>query len=178
MFVGRDLWHEQVDDPKVAAAIAAARQQNGTPRNGIVLCPAGRLVEAAVDVDGEGKVVRAGGSPQCEGCSLESDHIDGLRPHFEHHDLPYVAVSRAPIEEKTKSFALIGVSLDGRANGDNEGVKQEPSFFDGKDPVLVYIAKRLKDALRLEGVLTEAGVDFGVEADEYRAGVVFRTVRT
>jgi hypothetical protein len=59
-----------------------------------------------------------------------------------------------------------------------EFVKQEPSFFDGKDPVLVYIAKRLKDALRLEGVFTEAGVDFGVEADEYRAGVVFRTVRT
>jgi hypothetical protein len=57
-------------------------------------------------------------------------------------------------------------------------VKQEPSFFDGKDPVLVYIAKRLKDALRLEGLLTEAGVHFGVEADEYRAGVVFRTVRT
>ena len=57
-------------------------------------------------------------------------------------------------------------------------MKQEPSFFDGKDPVLVYIAKRLKDALRLEGVFTEAGVDFGVEADEYRAGVVFRTVRT
>jgi hypothetical protein len=59
-----------------------------------------------------------------------------------------------------------------------KGVKQEPSFFDGRDAVLVYIAKRLKDALRLEGVLTEAGVDFGVEADEYRAGVVFRTVRT
>jgi hypothetical protein len=59
-----------------------------------------------------------------------------------------------------------------------EFVKQEPSFFDDKDPVLVYIAKRLKDALRLEGILTEAGIDFGVEADEYRAGVVFRTVRT
>jgi hypothetical protein len=59
-----------------------------------------------------------------------------------------------------------------------EFVKQEPSFFDGKDPVLVYIAKHLKDALRLEGVFTEAGIDFGVEADEYRAGVVFRTVRT
>jgi hypothetical protein len=57
-------------------------------------------------------------------------------------------------------------------------VKQEPSFFEGKDAVLVYIAKRLKDALRLESVLEQAGVDFGVEADEYRAGVVFRTVRT
>lgn len=57
-------------------------------------------------------------------------------------------------------------------------MKQEPSYFEGKDPVLVYIAKRLKDALRLEEILDKAGVDFGVEADEYRAGVVFRTVRT
>ncbi len=57
-------------------------------------------------------------------------------------------------------------------------VKQEPQFFDGKEPVLVYIAKKLRDALRLEGILTEAGVDYGVEADEYRGGVVFRTVRT
>jgi predicted dithiol-disulfide oxidoreductase (DUF899 family) len=36
---------------------------------------------------------------QCEGCSLASDHINGLLPHFEHHDLSYVAVSRAPIEQ-------------------------------------------------------------------------------
>jgi len=56
-------------------------------------------------------------------------------------------------------------------------VKQEPQFFEGQAPVLVYIAKRLKDALRLEQLLADAGVDFGVEADEYRAGVVLRTVR-
>ena len=36
---------------------------------------------------------------QCEGCSLESDHVDGLLPHFEHHDMSYVAVARAPIEQ-------------------------------------------------------------------------------
>jgi predicted dithiol-disulfide oxidoreductase (DUF899 family) len=36
---------------------------------------------------------------QCEGCSLESDHINGLLPHFEHHDFSYIAVSRAPIDE-------------------------------------------------------------------------------
>lgn len=57
-------------------------------------------------------------------------------------------------------------------------MKQEASFFEGKEPVLVYIAKRLNDALRLEEALTQAGVDFGVEADEYRGGVVFRSVRT
>jgi predicted dithiol-disulfide oxidoreductase (DUF899 family) len=36
---------------------------------------------------------------QCPGCSLASDHVDGLLPHFEHHDMSYVAVARAPIEE-------------------------------------------------------------------------------
>ena len=35
----------------------------------------------------------------------------------------------------------------------------------------------LKDALRLESILTAAGVDYGVEADNYRGGVVFQTER-
>jgi hypothetical protein len=56
-------------------------------------------------------------------------------------------------------------------------MKQEPSFFEGKEPVLIYIAKRLRDALRLESIFTESGVDYGVEADEYRGGVIFRGVR-
>ncbi len=56
-------------------------------------------------------------------------------------------------------------------------MKQDASFFEGKSPVLVYIAKRLKEALRLEEIFAGAGLDFGVEADEYRAGVIFRTVR-
>ena len=36
---------------------------------------------------------------QCQGCSLTADHINGLLPHFDHHDMSYVAVSRAPIDE-------------------------------------------------------------------------------
>lgn len=56
-------------------------------------------------------------------------------------------------------------------------MKQDASFFEGKDPVLIYIAKRLKEALRLEIALTEAGIDYGVEADEYRGGVIFRGAR-
>ncbi len=56
-------------------------------------------------------------------------------------------------------------------------MKQEAAYFEGKQPVLVYIAKKLKDALRLEEIFTQAGVDFGVEADEYRGGVIFRSVR-
>ena len=57
-------------------------------------------------------------------------------------------------------------------------MKQDASFFEGKESVLIYIARKLRDALQLETTLTEAGIDFGVEADEYRGGVVFRSVRT
>lgn len=56
-------------------------------------------------------------------------------------------------------------------------MKQDAAFFEGKEATLVYIAKKLKDALRLEDVLTTAGLDYGVEADEYRGGVLFATTR-
>jgi hypothetical protein len=56
-------------------------------------------------------------------------------------------------------------------------MKQDASFFEGKEPILVYIAKRLRDALRLESVLTTAGLDYGVEADHYSGGVIFRSQR-
>jgi hypothetical protein len=56
-------------------------------------------------------------------------------------------------------------------------MKQEPSFFENREPVLIYIARKLRDALRLEEILNSAGVDYGVETDQYRGGVIFRTVR-
>jgi predicted dithiol-disulfide oxidoreductase (DUF899 family) len=34
----------------------------------------------------------------CPGCSLLCDQVDGARQHFEHNDVSFVAVSRAPIE--------------------------------------------------------------------------------
>ena len=34
----------------------------------------------------------------CPGCSYTMDHVDAARRHFEHADLAFVAVSRAPIE--------------------------------------------------------------------------------
>jgi predicted dithiol-disulfide oxidoreductase (DUF899 family) len=40
-----------------------------------------------------------GQTTQCVGCSLEVDHIDGILPHLENHDVSYVAVARAPIED-------------------------------------------------------------------------------
>ncbi len=35
----------------------------------------------------------------CVGCSFESDHVDGALKHIEHHDVTYVAVARAPLDE-------------------------------------------------------------------------------
>jgi len=35
----------------------------------------------------------------CPGCSFISDHIDGARGHLIHHDVSFVVVSRAPLEE-------------------------------------------------------------------------------
>jgi hypothetical protein len=57
-------------------------------------------------------------------------------------------------------------------------MRQDASYFEGHDPVLMYIARRLNDALRLEGILTRAGLDYGVEADRYYGGFLFRQERT
>jgi predicted dithiol-disulfide oxidoreductase (DUF899 family) len=35
----------------------------------------------------------------CPGCSLLSDQVDGARQHFEHNDVSFVAVARAPIDK-------------------------------------------------------------------------------
>ena len=56
-------------------------------------------------------------------------------------------------------------------------MKQDADFFEGKEPSLIFIAKRLKEALKLEQILTNAGVDYGVEPDRYRGGFVFQSER-
>jgi hypothetical protein len=56
-------------------------------------------------------------------------------------------------------------------------LKREADWFEGKEPQLIYIAKKLRDATQLEADLTEAGIDFGVEPDEYQGGVIFRRTR-
>ncbi|MBZ5584574.1 MAG: hypothetical protein LAQ30_20650 [Acidobacteriia bacterium] len=56
-------------------------------------------------------------------------------------------------------------------------MKQEATFFEDKEAVLIYVAKKLKDALRLESIFDTAGLNYGVEADEYRGGIIFTSVR-
>jgi hypothetical protein len=56
-------------------------------------------------------------------------------------------------------------------------MKQDADYFDGVEPSLIFIARRLRDALRLEGLLDAAGVDYGVEPDEYMGGMIFKSKR-
>jgi hypothetical protein len=62
-------------------------------------------------------------------------------------------------------------------NGRDILMKKEGDWFEGREAQLIYIAKKLADATRLEAVLTAAGVDYGVEPDEYQGGVIFRRTR-
>jgi hypothetical protein len=56
-------------------------------------------------------------------------------------------------------------------------MRREPEYFHEAELDLVYIAKRLGEALKLEELLTAAGIDYAVETDEYLGGVVFQNVR-
>lgn len=56
-------------------------------------------------------------------------------------------------------------------------MKREADYFADTEPELIFVAKRLRDAVGLESVLTGAGVDYGVEADEYEGGMIFKSKR-
>jgi hypothetical protein len=56
-------------------------------------------------------------------------------------------------------------------------MRQPPEFFGEEELELIYIAKKLDDALRLEALLDEAGLDYLVEPDKYKGGVMFQSER-
>jgi hypothetical protein len=56
-------------------------------------------------------------------------------------------------------------------------MKRDADWFGETEPELIYIAKKLRDATAIEGFLTEAGIDYAVEPDEYQGGVIFRRTR-
>jgi hypothetical protein len=56
-------------------------------------------------------------------------------------------------------------------------MRRDADFFGDREMDLVYIAKKLQDALRLESALTESGVEYAVETDNYVGGVLFRSER-
>jgi hypothetical protein len=56
-------------------------------------------------------------------------------------------------------------------------VRRDADFFGDREVDLVYVAKRLRHALKLEKALTEAGVDYAVQTETYHGGIIFRSER-
>ena len=56
-------------------------------------------------------------------------------------------------------------------------MRRDASFFEDQEMDLIYIAKKLKEALRLETALTESGIEYAVEPDKYSGGVLFMSER-
>lgn len=60
-------------------------------------------------------------------------------------------------------------------------MRRDPDFFgdeqDQERLVLLYIAKKLKQAQHIEDLFTQAGIDYLVEPDHYVGGIIFRTER-
>ena len=53
-------------------------------------------------------------------------------------------------------------------------MRRDEEFFQETELDLIYMARRLRDALRLESLLTEAGIDYLVETGTYTAGLLMR----
>jgi predicted dithiol-disulfide oxidoreductase (DUF899 family) len=56
----------------------------------------------------------------CPGCSFLSDHVDGARQHFEHHDITYVAVSRGTFAEITPFKQRMGWTFPWVSSSDSD----------------------------------------------------------
>ena len=55
--------------------------------------------------------------------------------------------------------------------------RREPEAFDGVEAALVYVARKVRHATRVEVLLTEAGIDYAVETDTLVVGIIFRAER-
>jgi len=53
-------------------------------------------------------------------------------------------------------------------------MRQEPDFFGEDELDLLFMARRLREALKVEGLLTEAGIDYLVETGTYTGGLLFK----
>jgi hypothetical protein len=53
-------------------------------------------------------------------------------------------------------------------------MRRDPEFFDDAELDLIYMARRLREALKLETLLTEAGIDYLVETGTYTGGLLIK----
>jgi hypothetical protein len=53
-------------------------------------------------------------------------------------------------------------------------MRHDADFFGETELALVFISRRLREALKLESILTEEGVDYLVETGTYLGGFLFK----
>lgn len=54
-------------------------------------------------------------------------------------------------------------------------MRREASFFEGEQELeLVYMSRRLQEALKIEQILTDAGIDYLVETGTYVGGLFIK----
>lgn len=56
-------------------------------------------------------------------------------------------------------------------------MRREPEDVDVADAVLVYAARKVRHARRVEALLAAAGIDYAIETDVIAVGFLFRTER-
>lgn len=56
-------------------------------------------------------------------------------------------------------------------------MRRDAEFFGEQELVLVHVARRLKEAVRLEKTLDAGSIDYLVEPTPYMAGILFRSER-
>ena len=59
-----------------------------------------------------------GSTHVCTGCAFTADHVDAARRHFEHADLAFAAVSRAPVDEIETVRARMGWTFPWVSSGE------------------------------------------------------------
>lgn len=56
----------------------------------------------------------------CDGCSFVCDHVDAARQHFEHHDISFTAISRAPLARLEAYKKRMGWTFPWVSSGDGD----------------------------------------------------------
>ncbi len=59
-------------------------------------------------------------------------------------------------------------------HGITYNVRREAEFFGDAELDLIYMARRLRDALKLEQLLSDAGIDYAVETGTYTGGLLIK----
>ena len=85
----------------------------------------------------------------CPGCSFVMDHIDAARLHFEHHDIAFAAVSRAPLGHFAEFKNHMGwkfrwLSSDGTSFNFDYGVSFRREDLDKGDVFYNFKMQKLK----------------------------------